>query len=77
MGGRCDSDEGVDLHLGDPALHLHGRQRAQEDSWDKRPTDVKPQYPTLPKHETPRFYGAHKVKTPRQPQETAPEWRIS
>ena len=22
--------------------------------------DVKPQYPTLPKHETPRFYGAHK-----------------
>lgn len=26
-------------------------------SWDKRPTDVKPQYPTLPKHETPRFYG--------------------
>ena len=32
-----------------------------EDSWDKRPTDVKPQYPTLPKHETPRFYGAHKA----------------
>ena len=29
--------------------------------------DVKPQYPTLPKHETPRFYGARAPISLAQP----------
>ncbi len=41
------------------------------DSWDKRPTDVKPQYPTLPKHETPRFYGP--ISGPRKAKGPHPE----
>jgi alkanesulfonate monooxygenase SsuD/methylene tetrahydromethanopterin reductase-like flavin-dependent oxidoreductase (luciferase family) len=40
------------------------REGKSGDSWDKRPTDVKPQYPTLPKHETPRFYGLTFVGDP-------------
>jgi hypothetical protein len=42
-------------HAGDGHRRCRANGEGPEDSWDKRPTDVKPQYPTLPKHEARMF----------------------